>query len=292
MPLMNRTMYFGTKELMSYVRAPQIDYDASKVGWDGGVAAFLNGGAYVRRSTTSHKQYNFTWSNISRAEILLINDYADGVYGNGPFYFLDPFAMDTNLLPQYWATPRLVNSDGPVLSGAPRNTVLPTSATMSNTLGYPTTGAIYTYNSTTWPNIALRPSIYIPVPTGYTFWFGAHGVVSAANTTPVSVQADGGSPVYPAILGVADPTRFNYSAQGNITTGVTVRLGDQAGTATLAGMMAQVLPDGVTPATGGFISGQGNSGVRFATNPSLQQYSAAMDKVSLTAQLVEDQAWR
>lgn len=288
-----RRMWFGTKERMSAIRAPKIDYAAPKVGWSGGTTQYLNGGAYVRRSITAHKEYSFSWGNMSREEIRLINDYADGVYGSGPVYFLDPFAMDTNLLPQHWATPRLVWDDAPVLMGGDRSTVLDLGNLAVNPLGYPAKGATYYDSGAGSVPMAQRPRLYIPVPDGYTLWFGVHGQPYQTSPNIVQVKPSNGAAVTMPLLGLSDTNRFSNSWDGTTAmTGVEISLTGQLGLATLHGMMAQVLPTGVLPQAGGFISGQGNSGVRFAVQPTLQQYSAAKDMVSLTAQLVEDEAWR
>lgn len=285
-----RQMWFGTRERMTAVRAPKVDYDASKAGWDGGVTQFLNGGAYVRRSVTSHKLYNMTWTNLSRDEIREINDYADGVHGNGAIYFIDPFAMDKNLLPQYWATPRLALSDAPMLNGGSRFSAIAYPQTLINSLGYPTTAMQYTINNDSAP-VEQRPTVYIPIPEGYTLWFGAHGVAQDASASPLTITTDSEGIVQVPISGIEDNQRFSISYEGGINPGVTISLGAN-GTGIISGMMVQVLPTGVLPTTGGFISGQGHGGVRFATNPTLQQYSAVMDMVSLTAQFVEDETWR
>ena len=64
-----------------------------------------------------------------------------------------------------------------------------------------------------------------------------------------------------------------------------------AGTVTLSGIMVQVLETGVTPATGGFISGQGNSGLQFVSQPAYTPYSSALDKVGVVAELTESYGW-
>lgn len=285
---LTRQIWFGTKERMTAVRAPQIDYDTSKIGWEGGTTQFLNGGAYVRRSTTAHKQYNFTWTNLPRDDIRTINDYADGVYGDGLIYFLDPFAMDRNILPQYWATPRLVFKDAPVLSGQDRQAFIQYPTALDNDLGYPTVAPQYVWDTSTWPAVQLRPSLYIPLPPDYTLWFGAHGVVTPAANSALTITADSGTPTRIQVLDVTDMNRFSDSWDSTTTTGVTINFGTtSAASAVISGMIAQVLPTGLTPQPGGFISGQGNAGVRFATQPQRQDYSAALDMVSLTAQLVE-----
>lgn len=177
----SKLMYFGTKERMTWVKCPAFDMGMSKVGW-GTTSLFLNGGASVRRSSTSHKEYGMSWNLASHTDIAEISDYADGLYGDDLIYFLDPFAIDTNLLPQYWAVPRLAAQDGPVFTGSD---VRPTQvATESNPFSYPTMSAVYTFDVTS--NFA---SLYIPLPTGYTFHFGAHGASTGTAAVAVSTSS-------------------------------------------------------------------------------------------------------
>jgi hypothetical protein len=55
--------------------------------------------------------------------------------------------------------------------------------------------------------------------------------------------------------------------------------------------MIQVLETGVTPETGGFISGQGNSGLQFVSQPTYTPYSSALNKVGVVAELAENYGW-
>lgn len=189
----SKVMYFGTRERMTWVKAPAFNPDISKVGWSA-TNLFLNGGASVRRSTVSHKEYQFAWNLASAEDIAAISDYADGLYGDDLIYFLDPFAMTTNLLPQMWATPRLGVSDGiDFANGARRPTLI---TTPTNSLGYPTKSAVYTFNSS-----SVFESVYIPIPPGYALNFGANG--SATGTAAV-VVADANLPTVSTV-------RTNYA---------------------------------------------------------------------------------
>jgi hypothetical protein len=64
-----------------------------------------------------------------------------------------------------------------------------------------------------------------------------------------------------------------------------------SGTITLAGVIGQIVPIGTATATGTFISGQGNSGCEFESQPQLQNYSVALDKVALTVKMIEVGSW-
>jgi hypothetical protein len=277
-------IWFGTKDYMTWVPAPAINVDASKQGWSS-QSNYLNGGAYVRKSTTSHKEYNFSWNMTTRERIRAVTDYADGLYGD-VIYWADPFVMDTNMLPQYCAAPMQGIDDGPIMSGS---TTRPTSiATPANQNGYPTTSAVYTVAAGD-----TKPSLWVPIPPGYTAWVGAHGQAGTGGTvvvTPTTGGSNLGTPVTLTLLSVADVNRVNYSTT---SAGVQISLGG-SGTITLSGIIVQVLPTGRTPALGGFISGQGHSGCTFASQPVLTQYSAVLGQdglVGATAKLVETQAW-
>ena len=350
---MTYQMYFGTRDYPQWISCPVVDSDMSKIGWQS-QQQYLNGGARVRRSATSHKEYNLSWSLQARDNIRAINDYADGIYGDGLIYFLDPFAMDKNVLPQYWAAPMLANDDGPILHGGVRPSTVTTD---ENIYGYPTKSALYsvkanatitgisstgtvvtftasntfaigdvvtisgvtpslfnigtvtvasatstqftvnnsvtgTYTSGGTAAMA-RPKLYIPIPTGYVGWVGVHGKATgtaAVSITPTVGISGLGTAVPATLLATSSSTRVNMPVDGNTYSGVLIEL-TGVGTLTLAGMMMQVLPSGVTPDVGGFISGQGNSGCRFAEQPKLQNYSSAMDFSGLTARLVEVGAW-
>lgn len=65
-------------------------------------------------------------------------------------------------------------------------------------------------------------------------------------------------------------------------------------TITLSGLILQVLPTGMAPRPGTFISGQGNAGCQFVEEPRQSPYSAVLGEdgyVAISAKLVETQPW-
>lgn len=132
-----KQLYFGTKGYMLPIPQPQFNADFSRAGWASG-AATLQGGAYIRRSKSSHRVYNMTWDLASRDALRPITDFAEGIYGDGPLYFLDPMAMDKNVMSQGWGTPSLACYDGPILWGDTRPT---RTITTANTNRYPAESA-------------------------------------------------------------------------------------------------------------------------------------------------------
>ena len=283
-------MWFGTRGYMQWVPAPAVDTDFSKVGWSSQMQ-YLNGGSGVRSSRGSHKEYNLTWNIASRDALRPITDYSDGIYdstdGINLIYFVDPMAADKNVAPQLWASPAQAAADGVEL--IPGQTAY-LSATPVNSLGYPARSATFTANATS-------SSFWLPIPPGYTAWVGVHGSrtgTAGVQITPTSGLGTG-TPVVPTMLAVTDSTLVNTSFDYGIQDGILVSLvyvgAASTNTVTLSGLVIQLLPTGATPPTGGFISGQGHSGVQFAEKPTQTPRSAVLDKVAMSARLIETGSW-
>ncbi len=278
-------VWFGTKGAMKWVPAPAVSMPMGKTGF-AGRADFINGGAWVRRSKTAAKAFSMAWNLASRADLQPIMDYADGLYGNGLIYYSDPFAMDRNVLPAWCAAPFMNGYDGPWLSNSLRPTIQNNGV---STNGYPMESAIYVLNSA-----APTREVFVPIPPGYTAYIGAHGaVVSGSPLVQVTSYATAaGGPVQNLTLlsNTAAPT--NVTVSGDTYLGFSVKLtATTTGTLRLDGLIAQVLPNGSVSPSGGFISGQGTSGLSFVSQPSVTGYNAVMDKVGVTADLVETEAW-
>jgi len=279
-------MWFGTRAFMQEVRDPDVDPNYEMVGW-GEATQFLNGGLGVSSSDVAHREVYLSWSNVTRDEARKITDFADRVYGRGLIYWLDPVAADRNVLPQSWAVPALAVSDAVPLAGDDRPTV---SANTDQSQGYPAEKATYTITEST----TLR-SIFIPIPPGHVGWVGIHGDVSAQDFVKVTPYTGSvaGTAVFPTILSVSTTTRVNTEI-GDGATGLELSLDNaEAGSPALVGMIVQVLPDGQTPATGGFISGQGHSGMAFLGRPLVVPNTVAdgLELVSVTAKLGEVGEW-
>lgn len=283
---MSGTVWFGTKANMQWVPAPAINMGAGKTGF-AARADFANGGSWVRRSKASAKTYNMAWNLEHREDIQPILDYADGIYGDGDVYFLDPFATDRNVLPSYWAAPFINGYDGPAIVDGIRPTLHDHGSAVD---GYPAESGVYKLTST-----MRAPSVYIPIPPNSVAHIGAHGQVLAGNAT-VTVMSHattaGGPTANLTLLPRAAGARTNMTVAGSAYSGITISLkSTSTGTIRLDGLIVQVLPVGRTVPSGGFISGQGSSGLSFVTQPSVTAYSAALDRVGVSAELVETEAW-
>lgn len=276
--------YIGTKRRMTEVRAPSVNMPSGKQGF-GSELIFTNGGASVRRSVASHKRYTLTWNSVDRDDARVVLDIADGLYGEGDVYWHDPFVADRNVLPQWWATPSQGGYDGLPLNAGARGSLVNTPA---NTLGFPLESIDYAVVEN------QSRTVWLPVPPGYTAHVGAYGVDGtggAVEVRPTLAGEEVATATTLTLLEVSDNSRFNatFPASDGLD-GVELSLGG-VGTVTLTGLMVQVLEDGVTPEAGGFISGQGHSGLSFLTQPSYTPYSAVHTKAGLAAQFVETGGW-
>lgn len=89
---------------MIWTKAPATGMPIGSDSWNM-TGTDLNGGGFVQNSDTHNRTYEFTWGAAPLKEIYEITDYATGAYGEGPLYFLDPFAMQTNLFNDAFSAP-------------------------------------------------------------------------------------------------------------------------------------------------------------------------------------------
>ena len=279
----SQLFYFGTEEQMAWVPAPKTGMTANSVKWRAS-GLLLNGGAFARSSTASHLEYNMAWPVMSREESYSLIDYFNGVYGEGPFYFIDPMAAAYNVLPNWMAAPRLQTVDAPsMVSGVTPN---PGGWVPTNYF-YPGPTAIYSLAAA-----QVGKQFIFPVPPGYTFRFGWHGTatgtarvqVSGATTLAISPISSTGSFIRVSDSVVRDATGF---------VGVQLIGGASGGTLTLRGMTAVILPTSTPDPSGNFVSGRGNSGVLLRDDPQVTAYSAVLNNtaVGVAANFIETGAW-
>lgn len=286
-------MWFGTRGYETWVKAPEPGGDSSRVGFTNSLQ-LLNGGVSLRISQAAHREYSWTWPNVSsRAQIRPIIDFAEGVYdyqdGVNLIYFIDPMVADTNVLPQNWATPSQGLADGIPLFDDDDNPPVAV-VTPANSYRYPARGAQYA-------KAANPQSLYIPIPPGNVAWIGVHGATTSAasgiSVQPVLGTANSGAPTILAMQTVTDAALTNFSVAASSSVGGIVLspvLAD-GDTLTLYGMVVQILPSGKVPGTGVFVSGQGHSGCVFSSHPTESPYSSAFDQIGMSAKLSEVGSW-
>jgi hypothetical protein len=289
---MSASIWIGPRGNALWVPAPSVsNIDFSPSGYSNQVN-YLNGGAGVRSSWASHREYVMQWTLKSRDSLRPLQDMAAGMYGTGLIFWSNPMAMDRNVLPECWAWPAQAALDAPILVNGSTGVRPTSSATPANTLGYPATSISYPVSGTS-------QTLHVPIPPGYVAWLGWHGTSNGNGgliVTPVYSASSVGPATYPAILPVTSTTRCNtsYSSASMVGIDISFGVGAVAGPATsviYSGIMVQILPIGATPTLGGFISGQGDSGCVFATKPKNTPYNQPLDQVGAAAKLVEVGSW-
>ena len=264
---------------MQWIACPQAGSDYSSQG-AAHQGRYLHGGAFSRQTFNAAKTRTLSWALNGRDAIRPVTDYVEGVYGEGAIYWLDPFDADKNMLAQSFATPSLGARDGIILTGSERPQLVPTDA---NTLGYPRESAVYTLG-----DAATAFKHWVPVPNGYTAWIGMHGDASSTGSLTVRTKV---SEVTAPMMPVNTTQRFNVSVPvARDQDGVEISL-EGEGQVIVAGIMVQVLRTGIIPEAGGFISGQGHSGMSFNGYPTKEAYSSGLDLVGLTANFIETEQW-
>lgn len=273
-------MYFGTKTHMTWIPCPAINAGLGSSRWIT-TGNFLNGGAYQRQSAIGRKNYSFSWNPQVAEDMYDFLAFFDGIHGTGPYYFVDPFAAKSNILPSFLASPVTMAEDAPSFGGTQR---VARVITGSNNLGYPAHSGQLSVGSGFGPYKRYS----IPVPPGHNLHLGVHG--SASGTAAVVAISQAGSTTSLPLLSTSTSQRTNVSLPGGTWYDVTVQ---GNGVLTLTGLIGQILPVGEVPETGGFIPGQGNTGVRLASEPVVTGYSAAIANASVgvTAEFVETGAW-
>jgi hypothetical protein len=292
---MNRKVYFGNGTKQTWIPAPLTGLVASTAGYLV-QNQLLNGRSIQKRSAGSHRTFEASWLGSMNAEAMedslhTIKDFADGLYGQGPFYWLDPYAIDTNLLPPHWASPMLSEQGWPTLATGPTITYVTTDA---NTRNYPVKSALFTFGATA--AFESDKKITIIIPEGYKLHFGWHGSVNSGSATVAIRMYDRDdnttTDVNAAVLGVTSAVRTNTQVNGNNFSKAEIFIKKPSGATSaieIAGMIAQVLPEADSVAQGNFISGRGTSALDFSALPNFEYYSAAVNngQVGLSASFLE-----
>lgn len=273
-------VYFGNKNKQQWIKAPASGLKSAVAGYVS-ETQLLNGGASLRRSMASHRRFSATWSgsmNTTTQEenLYIIKDYADGLYGEGPFYWLDPFAMDQNVLPPHWAAPMLAEKDWSDLAGGE---IVPTFTEHKVANNYPIKYASYV----TTDNYESSVKLTIIIPDGYKLSFGWHGP-SSGSSTGVRIMpykrsnGTADAALNPSRINAGSSNRTNTSVSGTTYSYVEIYIAtDDASTVSISGMIAQVIPETSTVANGVFISGRGTTGLEYATFPQIDSYSSAVN---------------
>lgn len=294
-------LWFGTEQAFGWFPTPLRGADVSPQGWnDGGL--LLNGGGYQLNSFGSHKNYIFEWPSVSSREVAQrMKSYADGTYGRGLIYFVDPLIYNTNVLPAMWADPSMgLGYEGASLVYNVDPVSLPTSGWQINNL--PVNSAYYDLGGIASGWRGKEEAVFIPIPEGHYLALGA--IYASTGTGGVfcrlqnSSGALGATATLPGIAANATTIHNVTLAQGSHTSGVWVYVGKSAAgsaSVTLSALSARVIdltrfkPSDVE---GPWIGGQGHSGCRFVGKPTYMNNTGVDGgQVSFAASFREVGSW-
>ena len=300
---MSRKVYFGNDQKQVWINAPKTGMVASSAGYIS-QQQLLSGRTSIRRSGASHRRFQMNWlgslnANQLEDSLQLIKDFSDGLHGAGPFFWNDPYAITSNLFSPAWAAPFMsIGTDWDAIcpDDAPVTKEVVTTASISslvgaNTQGYPAQSAKFTAASSATTE---SDKVTFYVPEGYTLWLGFHGHHGSTGVVRGQAYKNGvaATPTNITPLGVNSTTRVNASFPSTSADKVEFYLAKIAApscTFHISGLIAQILPAGVTPKLGNFLSGRGTTGLEFASFPEIEYYSANINdgQIGMSASFVE-----
>jgi hypothetical protein len=276
-------VYFGNANYQTWIKAPTSGMAAGSNGYIS-QQQLLSGRTSIKRSRASSRTFEPSWvGGLDQAAdgLEVINDFANGFYGDGPFYWVDPFAMDRNILPPHWSAPHLTERDWPKLANE--------GTFIYSTLPSPA-GNNFPYKYMTYSNTGTNTRVLsIIVPDGYTFHFGWHNL----HATDLGVAIDiidstgGYTTEMPYSMLAGSTTRTNFSVNGGTACKmVNIYLQD---TCQIVSMTGLILPTGASVPTGNFVTGKGTTALEFTKIPSIEYYSSALNggQVGMSASFVE-----
>lgn len=274
---MASVVYFGTKDKQSWIKSPSSGMRAGSIGWSA-KTQLLNGRASVRRSSASHREFSPEWFgelNASTEQSLQeIKNYADGLYGEGPYYFMDPYAAAQNVLPPHWAAPMLTEKDWPNLADG----VTPSFVKDAVANDYPIKYASYL----TYEGYESTNKLTLLIPAGYKLNFGWHGPSTSASAgirilPYLRSTGEADVAINPVRIDAGGTTRTNQQVDGDAYSYVEIFIAsDSEDAIDITGMIAQVIPSTAIVATGGFVPGKGITALEFDNSPDIEYYSSAI----------------
>jgi hypothetical protein len=284
-------VYFGNAYKQMWIKSPNSGMNASSKGW-GVETELLNGRTSIRHSMASRRVLSPSWVGSMNAADLSdslqsIKDFADGIYGTGPYYWVDPFAANTNILPPHWAAPMLTENDWPNLASSltPSFNISPVAN------NYP-----MKYTSYVTPdNYVSTNKLTLIIPTGYKLAFGWHGVTGGA-TIGVRIvpykRSDGtaDTALNPTMITAGGLVRTNTNISGTTYSRVDIFLATTtASELSITGMIAQIIPSANSVAAGGFLSGRGTTSLEFSSKPTIEYYSSNINdgQIGMSAEWIE-----
>lgn len=269
------SFWFGTEERMGWFPTPNRGAATGATGWESG-GSLLNGGGWQQGSFGSARNYIFEWPGSSSRQVSqLMKSYADGSYGRGLIYFLDPLIYDQNILPAMWADPSMgIGYEGASLVYGLTPTASPTTSPEVNDL--PMYSATYDLTGVADGWRGKQDAVFLPLPESHFMVLGCNYSATGTGRVMFRTQSTNG-----ALGTVTQMTRLppgggsvaNHIVAGAGQAGVWVWVGVTAAgssSVTLSAMTARITGNPleiVNLTLGPWVGGQGHSGCRFIGKP-------------------------
>ena len=293
-------IWFGNARNARWVKAPLADMGASAIG-NSEEQQFTNGGQFVKASFGSARNFDMSWVG-DRADLQVIKDFKDGIYGGGLIYWEDPFA--DNILPPHWAAPMLTVRDWPSLIASGNKPEPVTHTSTEN--NYPFQSAKYNVTNTAETSRALT----LLIPEDHILVIGfVYSITGTASIKAVRVNPDGtdGATVTLSQLNISGSTPYSHTFSNvpgatNRCSAIRVyisRSDTTASTITIRGGMAKIEVSGGLHGhppivmDGDWSSGEGFSGCVIAGAPQMT-YKGVVDGrrlINMSTTLKEIGAW-
>lgn len=274
---MSNRVYFGTRAGLRLVKAPAINTPLTKVGWSHS-GTDLNGGGFAINSPSSHREYELVWGASPAKDIYEVLDLRLGDYtGGGYIYYLDPFAMKTNVLSETFSSPFAMSSSGLFGASSPPTVI----------------GDSYVFPSAVEVTYAGESkSMSLVIPAGHAFYY-CYGISTPESSCYLKVgnlSQGTGTPF------TATDLSWNKVGPYSIDFAVDIRYVAPVDGSIAFGSMAVILPDGETPVSRRkWEPGRGSSGLKFKGEPQVTGISAVYGGqgglLNASATLIETELW-
>lgn len=237
-------MYFGTKDRMDWIPCPAVDRPASLQS-PNGTLEYENGGAFVRRQYAAHRNYEMTWNFLPNAEAEKIEAWAQGTWGKGPYYWVDPMIARGNMLPMDWAFPGSVN-----LGAAPLLPVQVTDIPVPNPLpGSPIRGVRYSTDTNFLTGSPRR--VFLPIPPEHSLTFATSAIPNRLDIFVQTYPVAGGDPAAGRQVQSSGYGGHFETFRGDVVRGIELYIGPTPGGTGERSIdlhwMTAVLRPGLTP---------------------------------------------
>lgn len=296
---MSKQIWFGIPGVkMQWCPAPLAAPEVSNVNYVASIA-FENGGADIARSKQYRKEYSFSFSGLSEDldGIGVYNKYASGFYGDGLFYFSDPYAWETNLFSAGWASPGLIEQGWENIY----DTTPSFANTTANNYNQPLRTATWSVTSSANAAPTTANGVqYIVIPPTHTLNIGVTGSATGdavVRVVPINTDGTSGTATDLTLIGATSATRMNATFAGSSYQAVKVyitRTSTNASTISIVSMMARMVETGKSlTLTGSHMPGEGHTGLEFADDARVETYTYMYPpRKAMSTTLVEVGAWR